>query len=125
MEWLLAVLAATGPATRKIELRWLEQLGQLPFRPPNVAGWPLDARWASAAQVLLRTSIVTNLELDASIIDAVPADPAAVLVHCGIHDASPGTVAALERAGAAQTEYDHGLELLLALATSAPEFTLA
>ena len=125
VEWLLAVLAATGSTTRKIEPWWLEQLGQLPFRPPNVAGWPLDARWASAGQVLVRTGILTNLEVDASVVERVAAEPAAVLEHCGVYDASPGTRAALDQAIAAQTEFDHGLELLLALAMSAPEFTLA
>lgn len=125
LEWLLATLAVTGPATREIDLWWLEQLGQMPFRPPNVAGWPLDARWASAAQVLLRTSISTGLELDRALVERLSPDPDAVLAHCGIHDASASTRGALSHALGAQTEFDHGLELLLVLATSAPEFTLA
>lgn len=125
MEWLLATLAVTGPTSREIDLWWLEQLGQMPFRPPNVAGWPLDARWASAAQVLLRTGITTGLELDRSLLDRLAPEPDAVLAHCGIHDASPATRAALSHALGSQTEFDRGLELLLVLATSAPEFTLA
>lgn len=125
VEWLLATLAVTGPTSREIDLWWFEQLGQMPFRPPNVAGWPLDDRWASAAQVLLRTGIVTGLELDRGLVERLPPDPDAVLAHCGIHDASPTTRAALRQALAAQTEFDRGLELLVTLATTAPEFTLA
>jgi uncharacterized protein (DUF1800 family) len=124
LEWLLAVLAVTGQTDREIDLWWLDQLGQVPFRPPNVGGWPNDGRWASAGQMVVRTSLLRALELHPAIVDRLPADPAAVLSHCGIHDASASTRAALRRAIAAQTEYDQGLELLFVLALSAPEFTL-
>lgn len=125
LEWLLATLAVTGATTRKMDLDWFEQLGQAPFRPPNVAGWSLDNRWVSAGQVLLRTSVMAGITLDKTVIDRVAPDTAAVLAQCGIYDASPTTYAAMESARKAQTEFDRGLELLLALAVTTPEFSLA
>jgi uncharacterized protein (DUF1800 family) len=124
LEWLLPALAVWG-STDKVESWWCEQLGQVPFEPPNVAGWPLDDRWASAGQHLTRTGIVLDLEVGRSVIDGVPVDVGAVLEHCGVYDASESTRAAMARALAAQTEYDRGLELLLTLAVSSPEFALA
>ena len=125
IEWLLATLAVTGSTKRKIEYSWVEQLGQLPFRPPNVAGWSLDLRWVSAGQQLLRTSIALGLEIDKAVIDAVAPDVDAVLAHCGVFDASATTRAALDHAIRSQTEYDRGLEMLIALAVASPEFSLA
>ena len=57
VEWLVG-------ACRQLQIRpddkinVLNQLGQLPFEPPNVGGWPADAAWltTSATQVRLRAS---------------------------------------------------------------------
>ena len=50
--------------------------------------------------------------------------PDAVLAHCGVAEATPETYAALQRAIDEQTEYDHGLELLLTLVLLSPEFAV-
>ncbi|MFG3302229.1 DUF1800 family protein [Micromonospora chersina] len=63
VEWLVGALRQMGvrpanlPAeTRKAVLHDLENLGQLPFAPPNVGGWPSGGSWltSAAAQVRLR-----------------------------------------------------------------------
>ena len=125
VEWLVAALAALDLVDQPIDTWWLELLGQLPFGPPNVAGWPDDERWLAASQMLLRTTRIIELELPDSLYDRVPAEVDAVLARCGIYDPTPATLAALDRAASAQPEYENGLELLLTLALTSPEFSLA
>ncbi|QGN50406.1 DUF1800 family protein [Micromonospora sp. WMMC415] len=63
VEWLVGAMRQLGlrfaglPAeTRAAVVRDLESLGQLPFAPPNVGGWPAGGAWltSAAAQVRLR-----------------------------------------------------------------------
>ena len=125
LEWLVAMLGATGHLDSELEIWWLDLLGQVPMSPPNVAGWPDGERWLAASQMLLRTTRVIELELPDSLYDEVPATIDAVLDRCGIYDPSPATLAALERAARAQPEYENGLEMLMTLALTSPEFSLA
>jgi uncharacterized protein (DUF1800 family) len=128
LEWLIPVLAITGNTknTEKfdIELGWFDELGQMPFRPPNVAGWPLDERWLSAGQVLTRTNLLMRLPLAKTIVDRVEPTVDRVLEHCGLYDVSATTKAAMQRSIDQQTEFAEGLELLFALALLSPEFSL-
>ena len=128
VEWLIPVLAITGNTKRTekfdIDLQWFDELGQMPFRPPNVAGWPLDQRWLSAGQMLTRTNLLVRLPLAKPVIDRVDPSVDAVLAHCGLYDVSPTTRAAMQRAIDTQTEFAEGLELLITLALLSPEFSL-
>lgn len=140
LEWLVPALAVTGnaaidgrPADRKagteavppFDVSWLDRLGQMPFRPPNVGGWPADDRWSAAGQVIARASLLQELRLHPQVIDAVAPTVDAMLGHCGLYDVSPTTRSALQRAIDRQTEFDEGLELLVTLALLSPEFALA
>ncbi len=98
------------------------QTGQVPFEPPNVAGWVNDERWSSASQVMVRGNTVLNWQVSDRVINSVTPTPEAVLAHCGIFSPSESTLNALHEALAVQTEYDHGLELLLTMAVLSPEF---
>ncbi|MFK8024534.1 MAG: DUF1800 family protein, partial [Ilumatobacter sp.] len=49
LEWYLAVQQLV---LDPLEFWSLEQLGQVPLRPPNVAGWPGAERWASSGLML-------------------------------------------------------------------------
>ncbi len=127
VEWLAG--ATTAFDIRSLEERGFEfwhigQTGQVPFEPPNVAGWPDDERWSSASQVVSRGNALVHWELSDALIDRIDPTPEAVLAHCGIADASDETLAALQRAIDTQTEYDHGLELLLTLVLLSPEFAV-
>ena len=128
VEWLVPVLAITGNTKQtekfEIDLQWFDELGQMPFRPPNVAGWPLDERWLSAGQMLTRTNVLMRLPLAKPIVDRVEPSVGAVLEHCGLYDVSPATRAAMQRSIDKQTEFAEGLELLVALALLSPEFSL-
>lgn len=125
VEWLIAMLGVTGNIDIDIDLWWLDLLGQTPMSPPNVAGWPDDERWLAASQMLLRTTRVVEMTLPESLFDEMPATVDAVLERCAIYDPTVATREALERAARAQPEYEHGLELLLTLALTSPEFSLA
>lgn len=127
VEWLAGATMAFG--IRSFEERGLEfwhmgETGQVPFEPPNVGGWPNDDRWSSASQVVSRGNALVHWELSDTLIDRIEPTPAAVLAHCGVAEATDETVGALQRAIDTQTEYDHGLELLLTLALLSPEFAV-
>lgn len=127
VEWFTAATAAFGIAgmeDKGFEYWQIGQSGQIPFEPPNVAGWPDDDRWSSTSQVISRGNAMMHWELAESVIDRVEPTPDAVLAHCGIADATQTTRDAMERAIDAQTEFSHGLELLLALALLSPEFAV-
>ncbi len=132
IEWLAATAAALGHSAStpaavgpRVESWWFDQLGQIPFVPPNVAGWPDDTRWVSAGQVLARANLLANFMLPQSIIDTVEPTVDEVLRHCSLHSVGPATRSALENAAANQPADERRLELLLALTVLSPEFSLA
>ncbi len=125
LEWLVGMVAVLGPADVELDPWWLTRLGHAPFYPPNVAGWPIDDRWVSGTQSLLRTSLLMDQELSDRLIDAVEATVDEVLEHCSLFDVSPSTRAALDEAIRNQPEYERGLDLLILLALTSPEFALA
>ena len=96
----------------------------MPFRPPNVGGWPLDERWLSAGQMLTRTNLLMRIPLAKPIVDRAEPSVGAVLEHCGLYDVSAATKNAMQRSIDKQTEFAEGLELLFALALVSPEFSL-
>ena len=85
LEWYIAALVLTGQVVDDELNEWeLYALGQVPFAPPNVAGWPLDDRWLSGSQYLLRASTVLDHEVASSIINNVEPTVDAVARHCGV-----------------------------------------
>lgn len=127
LEWALAALNALGYASvdqAELEVWHLELLGQMPLLPPNVAGWPLDDRWAPTSQIIARTSLLLEWELPESTINNVAPTVDSVLKRCGIFDPSPSTRAALDFIESNYSEFDYRLELLFVAALTSPEFTL-
>lgn len=127
VEWLAGAAAAYDLSTIDedgLDFWQIQQTGQIPFEPPNVAGWPDDERWSSASQVMARGNTVLNWEVPDSVINAVEPTPHAILAHCGITNPSDSTVAALELAIGNQTEYDRGVDLMLVMSLLSPEFAL-
>jgi len=122
VEWMAATMAVLGPDASEPKYWWLDQLAQVPFRPPNVAGWAKDDRWVGASQQLIRTSILLEHDLSDAIVSQVEPTPDAVLEHCGIFGATDTTRDAMAAAIDAQTEFNQGLELLFVLALTSPEF---
>ena len=127
VEWFVAAATASGLNTfgeNGLEMWQLYQTGQVPYLPPNVAGWPDDDRWSSATQIMARGNAILNWQLPDSLINSLPPTVDAVLSHLGIPMVSESTTSALNEAISMQTEYDNGLELLLVTALLSPEFSL-
>ena len=129
IEWVAGAAAAFGVPQISDEDNdygfdyWqLEQTAQVPFEPPNVAGWVNDERWSSASQVVARGNLLMHWDLDDRVISRVVPTPEAVLEHCGVFNPTDTTLNAMHRAIDVQTEYDRGLELLLTMALLSPEY---
>lgn len=137
VEWVVAAIAALGYdddtlAEHDTDVGMLAyeicgSLNQTPFYPPNVAGWPPGPRWLAPTYAAARASLVWYSSAAAPLAEA--GDPvAAVLDRCSLHEVTPRTRAALDEAARQLTAADDpaGADaVLLGLAVSSPEFSLA
>ena len=62
VEWFVSASRALRVTPSKLPdtgavTYWLNQMGQFPFNPPSVGGWPYDEAWLTAASVQYRLSI--------------------------------------------------------------------
>lgn len=124
-EWLAAALAATGSVGEHdhSDQYWFEQIGQRPFAPPNVGGWPGGPRWLSASSSMARAGLVAQMGPDPAVVGPVE-QVTAVLRRCLLFDVSASTRTALDNAARA-IEDDHERVLaLFTLALTSPEFSL-
>lgn len=125
VEWVTAAMAAMGMSSnRDMAIDQLNQMGQVPFYPPSVAGWPVGLRWLSPSLALARAALAT--ELDAIKAVAGASDPvAAALKRCSIYEPTAQTKAALNQAKGKLTDKSQRAAVLLALCLASPEFALA
>jgi uncharacterized protein (DUF1800 family) len=66
VEWFVATCKALQITPSQLAnpgqvMNFLTSLGQLPFDPPNVGGWPHDSAWLSAAASQYRLSFANYL----------------------------------------------------------------
>jgi uncharacterized protein (DUF1800 family) len=77
VEWLVGALRQLRirPSDLPNLPNALNQLGQLPFQPPSVGGWPAGAAWltTSATQVRLRTAQLLAGKASVDRLTALPA----------------------------------------------------
>ena len=123
IEWYVAANAVLGvDGHDKNDV--LEQLGQEPFSPPNVAGWPAGPRWHSASAALARAAYAWEAASDSEVVSTT--DPiGAVLTKASIEEPTPETVAALRQAVAAVEARRDRASVLHALVVTCPEFCCA
>ncbi len=124
VEWLigavrtLKVPVATDTAAKKLAVV-LNQLGQLPFDPPNVSGWPSGQAWlsTSAADLRLQTAMALVRGGDVSAVSQASASSRLdVTAHLlGIASWSSSSAAALKPAVGNPAQ-------LVALALNTPEY---
>lgn len=121
VEWRAAAQAALG-----VEMDWnmLWDFDQVPFFPPNVAGWPDDQRWLNASPMLLRARAGRDNSWDSVVVDA-PDYAVWALERAAIYDASPGTLDSIRGAVDRVDGRRNKASLALSLAVCAPEFVLA
>jgi uncharacterized protein (DUF1800 family) len=125
VEWVTQAFAAAGNSNGGWQADSANRLGQLPFYPPSVAGWPGGTRWLAAADAIARASLAKDGPVLAEITNA-PDMVVAALNRCSIYQISPASRAALDQLAALTTmpKWQRS-RLLLAVALCTPEFALA
>jgi uncharacterized protein (DUF1800 family) len=124
VEWLIPAMAALGLTDKDLRRWTLDGMGQLPFYPPNVSGWPSGNRWLSASFALARASVAA--QNDGIQVIAEASDPvAAALERASLYEVTPQTHAALTNAATAISNPERRAQVLLAMAVGSPEFALA
>lgn len=79
VEWFISACRALGltPSALKTPaqlINYLEKLGQVPFNPPNVGGWPAAEAWLSSATAQYRIAFAAWLikQSDLSALTSIP-----------------------------------------------------
>ncbi len=100
-------------------------LGQLPYEPPNVGGWPEGDRWLNLDSMLRRSDQLFSIDFR-DIPMGTTATTEEVLDRCGLFVVDDSTIAALESVGSAVDEVgDESIaQLRWRIAMSCPEFQL-
>lgn len=102
VEWLVGAARALGRPVEDWWLGLLAGLGQVPFAPPDVAGWPENEGWLSTASARLRLDGAARLAAPVAsdlLGGTRPADrPAAAARLLGVDGWSSPTAAALAEA---------------------------
>jgi uncharacterized protein (DUF1800 family) len=127
VEWFIAACRALKitPSALKTPaqlINYLNQMGQVPFSPPNVGGWPAAEAWLSSATAQYRITFATWLikQGDLSALTAIPVE-SRVLKSAdwlGVAEWTPRTQAALRNSLADPAQFT-----LLALCS--PEFIVS
>jgi uncharacterized protein (DUF1800 family) len=124
VEWVTAAMAALGLRDPQVAVDTCAAMGQVPFSPPNVAGWPQGNRWLGASLALAKAGLIVNgVPADDVVSAADPVD--AALRRCALYEVTESTRAALEQAAATLNDARQRAVLLVALAVASPEFALA
>lgn len=134
IEWFVQALHALRPfrtdQNQDINPWVLQQLNQLPYRPPNVAGWPISSRWLASDQHMTRLAYTRSLSWKMQPIVAAPGSDlvSATLTRCSLHEVSNRTLDVLRNAALATAGNADELTISRRLITAAlcsPEFALA
>jgi uncharacterized protein (DUF1800 family) len=130
VEWIAAVFAAFGLVGTTKRREAARDMTQLPFEPPNVAGWPPGPRWLDATFSLIRARVAReqSANVDPALLEAIGADAdpvGAALARCSIYEISDETARALATAADDVTDPVARGRMLLSLVVSSPDFALA
>ena len=128
LEWYCSVLRIWGLERRRDIPVDLERLGQSPYLPPNVAGWPNRQAWLSSTHLAARIRLIADLRLPADVAAAISASNEspvqAALARCSLPSVDAATTAALadlDRKLSSVTDESH-IESLLRVIALTPEF---
>ena len=79
VEWFISACRALGLTPSQLKtpaqlLNYLDKLGQVPFSPPNVGGWPAGEAWLSSATAQYRIAFAAWLikQSDLSALTSIP-----------------------------------------------------
>jgi uncharacterized protein (DUF1800 family) len=122
VEWLVGLLRSVGLRPDQSLLAGLRNLGQVPFEPPNVGGWPADVAWLTTSAALARLHLAQAVAARANVssITSVSASarPEAVRVLLGVDSWTDRTTAALAKVADDPRQ-------VLAIAACAPEYVVS
>jgi len=122
LEFYGALVSVTGVQFNGF--RTLRNLGQAPYEPPNVAGWPTDNRWLEPGSMLTRGSLIFQVGFD-DLYEPMPGTVDHVLDRCALYSVGQATLDALNRVGiGGEMEEEKRAQLRWRLALSSPEFQL-
>jgi uncharacterized protein (DUF1800 family) len=124
VEWVLGAARVLDlPAADTRFINALQALGQQPFAPPNVGGWPQNEYWVTTA------SMLTRLRLAAVMVAAAPGPVLGTVVSARDRLAAAAHLLSVDGWGAATSRALSGAaddaHLLMTLALVSPEYTLA
>ncbi len=127
LEWYCGAKAALGFDD---EIWYLENLNQMPYLPPSVAGWPDDGRWLNPGSLLARASMVHSIDLGELVVDAADGEGATetdrILRRCSLHEVSAETRAAIDGVGRNEELSPESVTVTRwRLALTSPEFNLS
>ena len=79
VEWVISACRALGLTPSQLKtpaqlLNYLDKLGQVPFSPPNLGGWPAGEAWLSSATAQYRIAFAAWLikQSDLSVLTSIP-----------------------------------------------------
>src|SRR5439155_11291974 len=99
VEWVTGALAAAGASNGGWAASVADNLGQLPFFPPSVAGWPGGTRWLAASDAIARADLAHDGPVLAEITNATDMVGTA-LARCSVYELSPASRAAPDQVAA-------------------------
>ncbi len=113
VEWLIGAVRAlkvpvTTDAAAKKLLVVLRELGQVPFYPPNVSGWPSGQAWLSTAAADVRMQAATALAAGGRPLDAWPTRPPSARLDATAHLLGIATWSIAQRGRAAAADRRSG-----------------
>jgi len=126
VEWVTAALAVCGMDDPGLAYDTMTSLGQSPFYPPNVAGWPPGIRWVSPSSAVARAALAVGAPAIPEI--AAAADPVtAAFKRAAIYHPSVTSLAAARGLadGLGRHHPETRAAAVVALVLSTPEFALA
>lgn len=129
IEWLIPAARCLNVSEEYMlsKPQLLETIGQTPYYPPNVAGWPDESGWVSPASMLGRSSILREMTTNLPDLGDGGGLLDRVLDHCGLVELSEGSRQGLEKFAASTTSMDVGprTDLIARAALMTPEFNVA
>ena len=136
IEYAVAAMRHTGLSCSQANPQWsLREMGQDPFRPPNVAGWKQNEYWISSSSVWAKSGFASGVrwtQFNAGVFTdiaqlEVEQSVDAALARYGITSPAPTTSAALEQFVLAERATSRWAERagLLMLPLLSPDFQLA
>jgi len=62
VDWIVACMSLTGYDAETLSPQWFtESMGQVPFNPPNVAGWHANGTWINTSSMGARADFAENV----------------------------------------------------------------